>query len=96
MIVHFPLALCLTAVLALWLARLLPAGRTVAQLSRLGTWNLLAGALAAIFALGSGLVALSALPLGAGARGAVALTVTGFHGGENVYLHGIGVAVEAQ
>jgi len=136
LIVHFPLALVLTAALALWLARLLPGGRVAARLSLVGTWNLVAGAVAAIFALGSGLVALGALHLGPPARQAAALhakwamfasfllllaavwrgagndpdarpgwaflvllslaagalIVTGFHGGENVYVYGMGVA----
>jgi len=136
MLVHFPLALVVIAAIALWLARLLPDGPLIARLSLIGTWNLVAGGLAAIFALGSGLFALIAMRLGPMARQAVALhakwamfasfllllaavwrgagndqearpgwvlmillsltvaalLVTGYLGGENVYVYGIGVA----
>ncbi len=136
MIVHFPLALALTAALALYAARLVRDARLAARLASVGTWNLCAAAVAALAALGSGLAAVLGLQLSLAARQAVSLHVkwavcaafallllavwrgagndqdarpsvlflvilglgvaalveTGYRGGLNVYLYGIGVA----
>jgi uncharacterized membrane protein len=134
--VHFPLALGLFAALLLFAARVVPDSRRAGMLGVVGTWNLVAAALGALFALGSGLAALVDLSLppearlavgshvkwavgasfllvglavwrGAGndpdarpswlllavlAVAAAALIVTGYLGGRNVYVYGIGVA----
>lgn len=74
-IVHFPLALIVTAALALTWARLLPGGRTGATLATVGTWNLGLGAAAVLFALGSGLAAVLDLHVGPAARHAISLHV---------------------
>jgi uncharacterized membrane protein len=134
-VVHFPLALVVTAAFFLVAARLLRQERYVATLATVGTWNLCVGAVAALFALATGLAALIGLHVGVAAhqsiflhvkwaiftslallllavwRGAgapqasrpswlfivvllgvtAALVVTGYRGGQNVYLHGVGV-----
>jgi uncharacterized membrane protein len=136
MIVHFPLALIVTAACCLTLARLPPARRYVPTLAIVGTWNLCLGAVAVLFSLGSGLAAVIGLQVGLAAHEAItahvksalfttvlvllvavwrgagtaqdsrpswifvfllwaataALMVTGYRGGQNVYLYGIGVA----
>jgi uncharacterized membrane protein len=56
-VVHFPLALVVIAALSLLAARLLREERRSATLATVGTWNLCLGALAALFALGTGLAA---------------------------------------
>ena len=138
-IVHFPLALIVTATAALTLARLLRGDALAATLATLGTWNLCLGAVTVFLALGTGLAASIGLQIGLPAhqalsahvksavvttilvllaavwRGAgtaansrptagflivlwlatAALLVTGYRGGQNVYRHGIGVAVGA-
>ena len=71
MIVHFPLALDLTATACLTLARAPVARSHAAALSTVGTWNLCLGAVAAFFALGSGLAASVDLNLGLAAHAAV-------------------------
>ena len=135
MVVHFPLALVVSATLFLLAARLLRDERHAATLATVGTWNLCVGAVAALFALGTGLAAVVDLHVGAAARQAismhlrwaifttlalvllavwrgagsaqdsrpspfflvvliaatVALMVTGYRGGQNVYRYGIGV-----
>ena len=73
MLVHFPLALTVTATAAFVAARLLGTAKSAAALSLVGTWNLLGGTIGALFALGSGLVALIGAPLAPAARVAVAL-----------------------
>jgi len=73
MLVHFPLALTVTATAAFVAARLLGAAKSAPALSLVGTWNLLGGTLGALFALGSGLVALIGAPLAPAAHAAVAL-----------------------
>jgi uncharacterized membrane protein len=75
MIVHFPLALALTATLALIAARLIADDRLAARLASLGTWNLCAAAVGALAALGSGLGAALGLQLSLAARQAVSLHV---------------------
>ena len=72
LIVHFPLALTVTATAAFVAARMLSTSRSAAGLSLVGTWNLFAGAVGAVFALGSGLVALIGQPLSPAAHAAVA------------------------
>ncbi len=72
LIVHFPLALTVTATAAFLIARWLPAAKTAAGLSLVGTWNLIAGAVGSVFALGSGLAALIGQPLSTAAHAAVA------------------------
>jgi len=71
LIVHFPLALTVAACAAFVAARLLRAARSASALSLVGTWNLLAGTIGALFALGSGLVALGGQTLGPDAHAAV-------------------------
>jgi uncharacterized membrane protein len=136
MIVHFPLALALTAALALYGARLVTDDRLAARLASIGTWNLCAAAVGALAALGSGLAAALGLELSLAARQAVSVHVkwaacaafglvllavwrgagndqdarpsaaflailalaaaaiveTGYRGGLNVYVYGIGIA----
>jgi uncharacterized membrane protein len=75
MAVHFPLALVVSAALLLTAARLLRQQRHAATLATVGTWNLCLGAVAALFALASGLAALIDLHVGAAARQAISLHV---------------------
>lgn len=75
MIVHFPLALIVTAAFCLTLARLLPARRTVPVLAIVGTWNLCLGAAALLFSLGSGLAAIIGLQVGLAAHEAISAHV---------------------
>ncbi len=75
MIVHFPLALVLTATAALLLSRLLRSDSLAAALATVGTWNLCLGAIAALFALGTGLAAVVDLHLALAARHAVSTHV---------------------
>lgn len=65
MVVHFPLALVILATVLLLAARLLRSETLAATTAVVGTWNLCVGAIAALFALGSGLA--SVLDLDAGA-----------------------------
>jgi uncharacterized membrane protein len=70
-VVHFPLALVVSGTLLLWAARLLrPEGRA-ATLATVGTWNLCLGAMAALFALASGLAAVLDLHVGVAAHQAI-------------------------
>jgi uncharacterized membrane protein len=73
--VHFPLALVVTGSLALSAPRLKSMQRHTATLATVGTWNLCLGAVAALFALATGLAAVVHLQLGPAARLAVALHV---------------------
>lgn len=73
MVVHFPLALVLTATLLLWVARLWSGSRHAATLNVIGTWNLCLGTVAALFALGTGLAAMIGLEVGAAAHVAISL-----------------------
>jgi uncharacterized membrane protein len=75
LIVHFPLALIVTAAFCLTLARMRPAQRYVKTLATVGTWNLCLGAVAVVFALGSGLAAVVDLHVGMAARQAIAIHV---------------------
>ncbi|MEA3151538.1 MAG: hypothetical protein QOD56_2477, partial [Gammaproteobacteria bacterium] len=137
-VVHFPLALIVTAALALSLARVLR-GESAGTLAVVGTWNLCLGAVTVFVALSTGLAAVIGLHVDSAARQAIsvhvksamvttllvtliavwrgagtaansrpswffvlmlwiatsALIVTGYRGGQNVYRHGIGVALHA-
>jgi uncharacterized membrane protein len=73
--VHFPLALEVTGALALSAARLKAVGRHGATLATVGTWNLCLAAIAALFALATGLTAIVNVEIGSAARTAVALHV---------------------
>src|ERR1700688_3363690 len=74
-IVHFPLALIVTAAFCLTLVRLLPAQRHASMVAAVGTWNLCLGAVAVFFALGSGLAAVIDLHVGAAAHQAISAHV---------------------
>jgi uncharacterized membrane protein len=135
MVVHFPIALTLSAGAALIAARFVRKDSLAEALATVGTWNLCAGAVAALFALATGLAGVLDLQVDAAARAAisthvkwamftslalilvavwrgaggaprarpswlfvvvlsaicVALSMTGYFGGENVYRHGVGV-----
>jgi uncharacterized membrane protein len=73
-VVHFPLALIVTAAAALLLARILR-GTLAATLAMVGTWNLCLGALAALFAVGTGMAAVLDLHLAVAAKEAVSIHV---------------------
>lgn len=134
-VVHFPLALVVTAAAFLVAARLVRQERLAATLATVGTWNLCLGAVSALFALGTGLAAVLHLHVGLAVHQAIslhvrwaiftslallllavwrgggstqesrpswlfivvllgvtsALIITGYHGGQNVYRHGVGV-----
>jgi uncharacterized membrane protein len=75
LIVHFPLALVITAALALTLARVWRTEATAAAFAVLGTWNLCLGAVAVYLALGTGLAAVIDLHVGAAAHRAISLHV---------------------
>ena len=72
-VVHFPLALIVTATLFLVTARLLRHERYAATLATVGTWNLCLGAMAAVFALATGLAAVLDLQVGAAAHQAISM-----------------------
>jgi uncharacterized membrane protein len=73
MVVHFPLALVVTAAFTLLAARVLPGERGRATLATVGTWNLCLGAAAALFALATGLAATLHLQVGPAAHQAISL-----------------------
>jgi uncharacterized membrane protein len=75
MIVHFPLALIVTAAFMLSVARVLPGQRRAAALATVGTWNLCLGAVFVFFALGSGLAAVVDLQVDSVAHQAISLHV---------------------
>jgi uncharacterized membrane protein len=70
-VVHFPLALIVTATLMLTLARVARGARLAATLATVGTWNLCLGAVAVFFALGTGLAAAMGLNVGIAAHQAI-------------------------
>jgi uncharacterized membrane protein len=74
-VVHFPLALVTTAALFLTAARVLRRESYVATLATVGTWNLCLGALAALFALATGLAAAIGLHVDAAAHQAISMHV---------------------
>jgi uncharacterized membrane protein len=75
MVVHFPLALVLTATVCLLAARLLRSESHASTLATVGTWNLCLGALAALFALATGLAATVGLHAGVAARQSISMHV---------------------
>jgi uncharacterized membrane protein len=135
LVVHFPIALTLTAGLFLIAAKLVRSDSLAATLATVGTWNLCVGAVAALLALATGLAGVLDLQVSAAAHAAIsthvkwaiftslalllasvwrgagtaqqsrpswlfvavlcaicmALSATGYLGGENVYRFGVGV-----
>jgi uncharacterized membrane protein len=135
LVVHFPIALTLTAGVLLIAAKFVRKETLAATLATIGTWNLCLGAVAVLFALATGLAGVLDLQVSAAAHAAIAahvkwamftslallltavwrgagsaqqsrpsglflvvltlmcmaLAVTGYHGGENVYRYGVGV-----
>ena len=71
MLVHFPLALTVTACALLLGARLLRRAELAAVLATVGTWNLCLGAALAVITLGTGLAAILDLNVGAAARASI-------------------------
>jgi uncharacterized membrane protein len=71
LVVHFPIALVLSAAALLLAARLLRNEALAATSATVGTWNLCLGAVAALFALGSGLGAVLDLDVSTVARQAI-------------------------
>ncbi len=74
-VVHFPLALIVTAAFCLTAAFLAPRNRYAPVLATVGTWNLVLGAVAAFLALGTGLGAAMDLHVGVAAHRAVSAHV---------------------
>jgi uncharacterized membrane protein len=75
LVVHFPLALVVTATPLLLAARLVRRESYVAALATVGTWNLCLGAVAALLALATGLAAVIGLHLGVAAHQAITVHV---------------------
>jgi uncharacterized membrane protein len=75
LVVHFPIALTLTAGLMLIAARFVRNEALAATLATIGTWNLCLGAVAALFALATGLAATLDLQVGTAAHTAIATHV---------------------
>jgi uncharacterized membrane protein len=73
LVAHFPLALVFTATPLLLAARLLRSEAAAATAATVGTWNLCIGAIAALFALATGLGAVLDLNAGAAAHQAISL-----------------------
>jgi uncharacterized membrane protein len=73
LVVHFPIALILSATVLLLAARLLRNESLAATTATVGTWNLCLGAAAALFALATGLGAVLDLDISAAARQAISL-----------------------
>jgi uncharacterized membrane protein len=73
MVVHFPLALIVTAAALLPAARVLRKEALAATLGVVGTWNLCLGAAAALFALATGLAAVAGLQVDAAAHLAISV-----------------------
>jgi uncharacterized membrane protein len=73
LVAHFPLALVFTATPLLLAARLLRGEAAAATAATVGTWNLCIGAIAALFALATGLGAVLDLNVGAAAHQAISL-----------------------
>ena len=73
LVVHFPIALVLSATALLLAARLLRNESLAATAATVGTWNLCLGAAAALFALGTGLGAVLDLDVSAAARQAISV-----------------------
>lgn len=75
MIVHFPLALVLTAAAVLFASRLMRPEPLAAILATVGTWNLCLGAAGVVFAFATGLAATLDLELSAQARSGLAVHI---------------------
>ena len=73
LVVHFPLALVLIATPLLLAARLVRSDAVASTTAVVGTWNLCLGAVAALFALATGLSAVLDLDVNAAARQAISL-----------------------
>lgn len=73
LVVHFPLALVVTATVLLSTARILRREDHSATLAMVGTWNLCLGAVAAMFALATGLAAVVGLHVGLAAHQSISL-----------------------
>jgi uncharacterized membrane protein len=73
LVVHFPLALIVTAAALLFAARLLRNPALAATVGVVGTWNLCLGAAAALFALATGLAAVAGLHVDAAAHLAISV-----------------------
>jgi uncharacterized membrane protein len=71
LVVHFPIALVAVAAALLLAARLLRSESLAATAATVGTWNLCLGAVAAIFALATGLGAVLDLDVSAAVRQAI-------------------------
>src|ERR1700727_2180660 len=71
LVVHFPIALVLSATALLLAARLLRSDSLAATAATVGTWNLCLGAAAALVALATGLSAVLDLDVSAAARQAI-------------------------
>ena len=71
LVVHFPIALVLSATALLLAARLLRNESVAASAATVGTWNLCLGAAAALVALATGLSAVLDLDVSAAARQAI-------------------------
>jgi uncharacterized membrane protein len=71
LVVHFPIALVVVAAALLLAARLLRSESLAATLATVGTWNLCLGAVAAVFALATGLGAVLDLDVSAAVRQAI-------------------------
>jgi uncharacterized membrane protein len=72
-VVHFPLALVTIAAILFAAARLLRGDAIAATLAIVATWNLCLGAVAAVFALATGLAAVLDLDVGAEVHQAISL-----------------------
>lgn len=75
LVVHFPLALVVTATLLLWAAGLTRRESHATTLAIVGTWNLCLGAFAALMALATGLAAAVAVHAGAAAHQSISTHV---------------------
>ena len=75
LMVHFPLALVLTAAAAFLVARLVRSDQLASTLATVGTWNLCLGAAGAVLAFGTGLAATLPLELRPDARNALAVHI---------------------
>jgi uncharacterized membrane protein len=73
LVVHFPLALVLTAAPLLIAARFLKGEALAGTVASVGTWNLCIGAVAALFALATGLGAVLNLHVDAATHQAISL-----------------------
>ncbi len=71
LLVHFPVALAISAAVALAAARGVRDERLARSLAIAGTWNLIGAAVMALFAIGTGIAALASLEVGAAAHAAI-------------------------